>query len=87
MVARFSRDLHHLHAHRSGRVEVEWTYGGKRHLGTSGGTMLMEPGEVHANSAITRPLSFRVVLIEAALIERAARELGCARRFTGKQLA
>jgi AraC-like DNA-binding protein len=38
--------------------------------------MLMEPGEVHANTRITPPCTFRVLFIQPALVEQAARELG-----------
>ena len=59
-----------------GGVKVDWTYRGRRHEAGTGTLMLMEPGEVHANSRVTPPITFRVVLIEASIVCRAAAELG-----------
>ena len=39
---------------------------------------LMEPGEVHANPNVTAPATFRVSLIDPAVVESAAAELGAA---------
>jgi AraC-like DNA-binding protein len=55
---------------------VEWTYRHKTYSHGSGGQMLMEPGEIHANTAITPKVSFRVLLIEPSAVKRAAEELG-----------
>jgi AraC-like DNA-binding protein len=56
--------------------EFEWTYRRERHRAKDRGLMLMEPGEVHANTRITPPCTFRVLFIQPALVEQAARELG-----------
>lgn len=56
---------------------VEWKYRRKvHHLRSAEGLMLMEPGEVHANTKITPPASFRVLMIPPSVVERAAEELG-----------
>jgi AraC-like DNA-binding protein len=57
---------------------LEWRYRGKLHriISASAAVMLMEPGEVHANTKITAPASFRVMMIPPSVVERAAEELG-----------
>jgi len=57
-------------------AEIEWKYRHKTHRAVTGTLMLMEPGEVHANTRITPPINFRVVLIDPSLVLRAAAELG-----------
>jgi AraC-like DNA-binding protein len=59
-----------------GGAPVEWTYRQKTYRHGPGGQMLMEPGEIHANLAITPQISFRVLLIEPSVVLRAAEELG-----------
>ena len=56
--------------------EAELTYRGKLHHAGAGHVLLMEPGEVHANTKITPPASFRVLFLPPALVARAAAELG-----------
>lgn len=56
--------------------EVEWTYRRKLHSTKAGGLLLMEPGEVHANTRPTRSADFRVAFIAPSLVEEAATELG-----------
>ncbi len=55
---------------------VEWRYRRKTYRAEGGGLMLMEPGEVHANTKITPPVSFRVALIKPSLVCQAGEELG-----------
>jgi AraC-like DNA-binding protein len=55
---------------------AEWAYRGRNHLQTADGLMLIEPGEVHANTRITDPASFRVLLVDPQLVARLAAELG-----------
>lgn len=55
---------------------AEWRYRRKAHLQTADGVMLIEPGEIHANTKITQPASFRVLGIPPELVRRAAEELG-----------
>jgi hypothetical protein len=38
--------------------------------------MLMEQGEIHANTELTALASFRVLMIDPAIVERAAQDLG-----------
>jgi AraC-like DNA-binding protein len=59
-----------------GDAEIEWRYRRKIHHARSGTMMLMEPGEVHANTHITPPIGFRVLLIDPSLVHAAAAELG-----------
>lgn len=53
-----------------------WRYRSTVHEQTGDGLMLMEPGEVHANVVQTDPASFRVLMIDPAIVEHARRELG-----------
>jgi AraC-like DNA-binding protein len=53
-----------------------WRYRGKTHYQPADGVSLMEPGEVHANTEITRPASFRVLQVDAAAMTGAADSLG-----------
>jgi AraC-like DNA-binding protein len=56
---------------------LEWRYRGKLHrINSVSAVMLMEPGEVHANTRITTPASFRVMMIPPSVVQRAAEELG-----------
>jgi AraC-like DNA-binding protein len=55
---------------------AEWRYRGHTHSQGAGGLMLMEPGELHANTGVTSPASFRVLMIDPSVVERAAQELG-----------
>lgn len=64
-----------------GGAPVEWTYRHKTYCHGPGGQMLMEPGEIHANKAITPKLSFRVLLIEPSAVRLAAEELGISAAF------
>lgn len=57
---------------------AEWKYRGRSHYQTADGLMLMEPGEVHANTKITAPASFRVLMIDPSIVARAAEQLGTA---------
>jgi AraC-like DNA-binding protein len=56
--------------------EAEWTYRRKTFCGTTGGLMLMEPGEVHANTKDPPSSDFRVLWVDPLLVEAAAQELG-----------
>lgn len=53
-----------------------WKYRGRLLDLRADSMMLMEPSEVHANVQVTAPATFRVLLIEPALMEVAASELG-----------
>jgi AraC-like DNA-binding protein len=53
-----------------------WKYRGRVHHQTADGLQLIEPGEVHRNTKITAPASFRVAMIDAGIVAAAARELG-----------
>jgi AraC-like DNA-binding protein len=55
---------------------TEWRYRRRTHSQDAGGLMLMEPGELHANTGVTAPASFRVLMIDPSVVERAAHELG-----------
>jgi len=57
-------------------AEAEWTYRGRTYRGTTGGLMLMEPCEVHANTKDPPSSDFRVIWLDPVLVERAALELG-----------
>lgn len=57
---------------------AEWRYRGKAHFQTADGLMLLEPGELHANTRITQPASFRVALIGPSVVACAAEMLGLA---------
>src|SRR5689334_1843971 len=52
---------------------AEWIYRNKIYNSTSGELMLLEPGEVHANTRITSVANFRVLLIDPSLVDKAAR--------------
>jgi AraC-like DNA-binding protein len=56
--------------------QTEWTYRGKLHSAKAQATMLMEPGEIHAMPHAIPPCDFRVLLIDPAVVERAAAESG-----------
>jgi AraC-like DNA-binding protein len=59
--------------------EFEWTYRRRLYRSAARKMMLMEPGELHANTRATAPASFRVLFMPADVVEAAAKELG----FTG----
>lgn len=60
--------------------DTEWRYRGRLHKAKAGQLMLMEPGEVHANTRPKYPpCDFRVVLVPARTVEDAALELGMRR--------
>src|SRR6185437_543859 len=54
---------------------VEWRYRGALHYHGADHVMLMEPGEVHANTHVTAPASFRVLFIEPTVVAAAAQAL------------
>jgi AraC-like DNA-binding protein len=56
--------------------EAEFTYRARLHRADAGDILLMEPGELHANTRITPPGSFRVLFVPPSLVEQAAAELG-----------
>lgn len=53
-----------------------WRYRSKDRLLTGGGYMLMEPGETHATSGVFKPLNFKAMFIDPAVVENTAREIG-----------
>lgn len=55
---------------------AEWVYRGKTYRIGTGGLQLMQPGEIHRNSRVLLPGTFRVLFLEPAVVERAAEELG-----------
>lgn len=55
---------------------ADWRYRGKVHSQPANGLSLMEPGEMHANTRITKPASFRVLTIDPAEMQKAAERLG-----------
>lgn len=55
--------------------EAELTYRGRLHRSNAGEVLLMEPGELHANTKITPRGSFRVLFIEPSVVRQAAAEL------------
>jgi AraC-like DNA-binding protein len=56
--------------------EAELTYRGRLHHANAGDILLMEPGELHANTKITPPGSFRVLFVPPYVVEQAAAEFG-----------
>lgn len=56
--------------------EFEWRYRRFLYRSDGGKLMLMEPGEIHANTKVTPSADFRVALIDPILVQRAAAELG-----------
>jgi AraC-like DNA-binding protein len=58
--------------------EFEWTYRRRLYRSAARKIMLMEPGELHANTRATAPAAFRVLFMPAQLVETAAQELGFA---------
>lgn len=56
--------------------EFEWTYRRRLYRSGIGKVMLMEPGEVHANTRPTAPAAFRVLFLPPKMIAEAAQELG-----------
>ncbi len=56
--------------------EFEWRYRRDLYRSDAGNIMLMEPGEVHANTKPTASADFGVMFISPAIIERAAINLG-----------
>jgi AraC-like DNA-binding protein len=57
---------------------AEWRYRNRAYVQPADGIQLMEPGELHANTVQTDIASFRVLMIEPELVERAAKELDAA---------
>ncbi len=55
---------------------AEWRYRHRTYAQPADGIQLMEPGELHANTVQTDVASFRVLMIEPELVEKAAHELG-----------
>jgi AraC-like DNA-binding protein len=55
---------------------AELTYRGKLHHATAGDVLIMEPGELHANTRITPPATFRVLAVTPCVVEQAAAQLG-----------
>jgi len=53
-----------------------WRYRSKSYFVGDMSHMLIEPGEVHANTAVLKPGDFTVLWIPPAILEDAARELG-----------
>lgn len=66
-----------------------WRYRGRTFYQPADGLQLMEPGEVHANTEITQPASFRVLLVPPELMRRASELFGMAAlpHFKTAQLA
>ena len=58
--------------------EFEWTYRRRLYRSDVRKVMLMEPGELHANTRATAPAAFRVLFMPAELVGAAAKELGFA---------
>jgi AraC-like DNA-binding protein len=54
----------------------EYSYRNKIHRVNGFGHMLLEPGETHTNTAIHQPVDFKVLLVEPAIVEEIATELG-----------
>jgi AraC-like DNA-binding protein len=57
-------------------ASVHYSYRGSTHTAHDRVAMLMEPGESHRNLAVPRPQSFRVLFMDPALLESAAKEHG-----------
>jgi AraC-like DNA-binding protein len=53
-----------------------FAYRGRLHPVHTGGVMLMEPGEIHANPYPMLPCDFSALFLPAAFVETAAREFG-----------
>lgn len=58
--------------------EFEWTYRRRLYQSDARKIMLMEPGELHANTRATAPAAFRVLFMPPELVAAAAKELGFA---------
>lgn len=58
------------------RARSDWTYRGRAYAAHAGCAMLMEPGEPHVTRKVNMPGSFFVVLMDAAMVGRAAEEQG-----------
>lgn len=56
--------------------ESSFQYRGRLHPVRQGGTMVMEPGEIHANPYPMLPCDFRALFLSADAVESAARERG-----------
>lgn len=61
---------------RPARRFVDFWYRGAVHRMTNGATMLLQPGELHENRAISGPLTFRNIFIDVETLAEAAREAG-----------
>lgn len=59
---------------------VPWRYRGQAQILGSDGVSLMEPGEVHVNTEVSAPATFRVLFVDPGVMEAAARELGVSER-------
>jgi AraC-like DNA-binding protein len=52
-----------------------WRYRGKEHFLADGSSMLLEPGELHANTRIHKYSDFKVLFVEPEIFASAAHEL------------
>lgn len=58
---------------------TDWRYRGGLHSLQDGSTMLLQPGEAHANTVVHKYSDFKALFIEPAQVRQAACELGSAR--------
>ena len=57
---------------------TDWRYRGGLHSLQDGSTMLLQPGEAHANTVVHKYSDFKALFIEPAQVRQAACELGSA---------
>jgi AraC-like DNA-binding protein len=55
---------------------ADWQYRGKSHFSRDRSNMLLEPDEVHFNTAMYKHCDFRVLFVERSVVLAAAQELG-----------
>ena len=60
------------------QAAASWRYGVNDLFVGDHGSMLMEPGETHFNTAVNKPADYKIIFIPPALVTDAARELGLA---------
>jgi AraC-like DNA-binding protein len=71
----------------SAQAPAPWVYRRRQHALGRGMVSLMEPGEVHYNTAITPRGTFRVLFVQPSTVETAAAELGIASRHPHLRIA
>lgn len=59
-----------------------WRYGGKEYFTGDRGNMLMEPGEMHCNTAVNKPSDYKVVFISPTILQTRQESSGYPRHLT-----